>query len=118
MMKITSGTPFLISPPAQPLIDAPHATDRPMAISNSGSDSTMSIVREMKVSILPPRNPASRPRVIPITSEMPVPMNETSNDVLAPYIVRTKTSRPIPSTPNHAFFDGPTFGMPMESVKF
>ena len=39
----------------------PHATARPIAISSNGSDRKMSIMREMKVSVLPPRNPAEQP---------------------------------------------------------
>jgi hypothetical protein len=67
----------------------------------------MSIVREMKVSTLPPTNPAIRPRAMPITSEKPVPTNDTFREVRAPYSARTKTSRPSVSTPNQATFPGP-----------
>jgi len=56
----------------------------PIANSRSGSDRTMSMRREMKVSSLPPRNPAISPRAIPMTREIPVARIAISRDVRAP----------------------------------
>ncbi len=66
------------------MTDAPQAAPRPIANKRSGNDSTISMSREMKVSSLPPRNPAISPRAIPMTSEIPVAMIAISRDVRAP----------------------------------
>jgi hypothetical protein len=51
MIKLTTSSPGLMSPPRQGW--RPQAAARPSASSSTGSDSHTSIVREIKVSILP-----------------------------------------------------------------
>jgi hypothetical protein len=63
--------------------------------SSRGNARKMSIVRLMKVSTQPPRNPAITPRVVPMTIATTVARNATSSEMRAPYRMRLKTSRPF-----------------------
>ena len=63
---------------------APHAEARPSASSRIGNESTTSVSREMKVSVLPRKNPETTPSTVPMTSEMPVAAKAMISDVRAP----------------------------------
>ena len=49
-----------------------------------GSESTTSVSREMKVSVLPRKNPDTTPSTVPMISEMPVAAKAMISDVRAP----------------------------------
>jgi hypothetical protein len=70
--RLTRSSPGLISPPRQPLARSPQADTSPSEISRMGSESTMSIVREMTVSTLPLKKPDISPAGTPIATAIPV----------------------------------------------
>ncbi len=56
----------------------------PIANSSSGTDRMTSVMREMTVSIHPPKYPASTPSTMPTNTEMPVAMTPTRSDTRVP----------------------------------
>src|SRR5690242_19740117 len=100
MTAITTVSPGLITPPRQPSFEVEHAATTPTAIRIWGTASSTSATRERIVSTSPPKNPASSPTTSPIVSANPVAITPTNSEVRAPYIVRTKRSRPAESAPN------------------
>ena len=97
---MTIDKPGLISPPAHPSFVVLHAATMPIEMSNCGTASMTSAPRESVVSAQPPKKPARRPMIVPISTAMPDATIPTSSEVRAPYIVRTKRSRPAASAPN------------------
>src|SRR6185437_3607524 len=71
-----------------------------MAASRNGNDSTRSMSRDSTESTNPPRNPASRPMVVPMMTALTLEKMPTISEIRAPYMVRTNTSRPRSSVPN------------------
>ena len=53
--KTTSQSPGLISPPRHPCSSAEQTATMPIAKRSDGTDRTMSVAREIVVSILPPK---------------------------------------------------------------
>ena len=58
--------------------------------------------------MMPPKKPASRPTTSPMKSASPEATMPTKSEVRAPYIVRTKRSRPAESAPNQNELFGPS----------
>ena len=74
-----------------------------MAIANSSSGKArkMSINRLMRVSTLPPKNPAVTPSTVPRVTDSSVARNATSSEICEPATMRLKMSRPLTgSTPS------------------
>ena len=111
---ITSGSPGWIRPPTQPFLFELHAAMIPIEIRSCGIASITSPARENRVSIGPRKKPAVSPTTRPIRTAIRDATTPTISDVRAPYIVRTKRSRPSPSAPNQNCEFGP-FGRPNAS---
>src|SRR5579862_4181243 len=111
---ITIPSPGLISPLRHPWTFVLQAAVMLIAIRSEGIASITSAIRDSVVSTQRPKKPATRPTTRPISTAMPDATTPTISEVRAPYIVRTKRSRPAPSAPNQNCAFGP-FGRPNES---
>ena len=71
-----------------------------IASSRLGSVRMMSISRMIAISVMPRRNPAIIPSVMPTTMESATTAMPISSDRRAPWISRDRMSRPIASVPS------------------
>jgi hypothetical protein len=65
-----------------------------------GKANTRSAMRMMMASTIPPKNPATEPRVEPMTMATATSRAASGSERRAPYRTRLNTSRPISSVPN------------------
>ena len=91
---ITTRSPGWIEPAEAPVFDGEQAATMPTAIRICGTASSTSAMRESSVSIQPPKKPAISPTTRPIRTASPEATMPTKSEMRAPYIVRTKRSRP------------------------
>ena len=89
----------MMSTPKATLVCALGKSARPTPAIKSatkigGKDSITSQMRISKVSIQPPRKPASRPSVTPISTDRITEMMPTAREMRAPYIKAERISRP------------------------
>ncbi len=80
----------------------------------NGTERITSMRRASSVSTQPPKYPEIRPTVTPSTTVSRVAVTPTSNEIRAPYAVRTRMSRPSGSVPKRNRLLGPT-GRPFSS---
>ena len=71
-----------------------------------GIESSMSISRAIPVSIQPRKYPAVAPTIVPNVIEIATEMNPIESEILAPYRIRVKMSRPNLSVPRRCSIEG------------
>ena len=74
---------------------------------NPGKANTRSVKRESRVSISPPKYPATTPRIVPRIVVMAAPTSPASKGARSPYSSRLYWSRPRLSVPNQCCGPGP-----------
>ena len=101
--------------PTQPTIDnamtafmmpGPSRPARAMASSIPGKAMNISIINTLILSHQPPNQAANTPMIVPTTNEINTTLNATSNEVLAPMIIRSAIGRPRSSYPSQACHSG------------
>src|SRR5690554_3434724 len=87
-------------------MDGPSKAEAVMAKIKNGKLKKTSARRIIKTSIRPPKYPAKAPSTRPILKEIDTDTKPTDSEILPPYRVRAKMSRPISSVPNQCSAEG------------
>ena len=91
-MRAMASTPFVV--------EGPMTLTIAIASRIAGNDWMASTTRWMTRSIQPPAKPENSPMTAPASVPNPTVRNPTYSEIRAPYMMRVRMSRPMPSDPS------------------